>query len=72
MMSLVKFGLETVQRPMGGVVTPNIIAPTMAPVKFVMIWFIPFLKMTAAILMTLPASFALGPRIRSYCQNKTN
>jgi hypothetical protein len=46
--------------------------PAMTPVEFVMSWFIPFLKVAAAIPMTLADSLALSPRISSYGQNKTN
>jgi hypothetical protein len=71
-MSPVKFGLETVHRPIVVVVTLRIITPAMTPIKFVMSRFIPFLKVAAAIPMTLADSLALGPRISGYCQNKTH
>jgi hypothetical protein len=69
--SLVKFGLEAVHRPIVLMVTLGIMTPAMAPVKFLMNRFIPFLKLAAAILMTLADSLALGPRISAHGQNKT-
>jgi hypothetical protein len=72
MMSPVEFGLEPVCRAIVVIVTLEITTPTMTPVKFVMTRFIPFLKLAAAIPMTLADSLALGPRISAYGQNKTN
>jgi hypothetical protein len=70
--SLVEFGLETVHRPIVLMVTLGIMTPAMAPVKFLMSRFIPFLKLAAATPMTLADSLALGPRISAHGQNKTN
>ena len=68
----VKFGFETVSGPIMVSVTLGMMTPAMTPVEFVMSRFIPFLKVAAAIPMTLADSLTLGPRISSYGQNKTN
>jgi hypothetical protein len=59
MMSPVEFGLETVYRPI--IVALGMISPSTVPLKFVNRRFIPFIKLAAAIPMTLADSLALGP-----------
>ena len=61
MMPLVEFWLEAVHRSMVVMVALMMIAPPVAPVKFVDSRFIPFLKMAAAIPVTVADSFTPGP-----------
>ena len=65
------FGLKAVHRTIVVRVAPGLISPAAVAVKFVNCRFVPFLELATTV-TAIAASFALGPRISGYCQNKTH